>query len=256
MGKKNIEHHISVVMPVYNRHKFLDDAIGSVLKQDYKNYELIIVNDGSTLPGINKILNRYQILPNVSIYHKKKNEGPGSAINFGATKVKGDHFCRVDSDDMIVPEALRVLNEYINKYPEVSYFYSSRYVIDENSEAVTNDINHPDGLHKSQKFNKEKLVEVYHCNHLICWKKKDFLDVGGMREDILWAEDWDMALRMSEKFSFQNIDEALYLVRHYPGKRLTCFIDEEMKRIIVEDIVEKARRRRSLRSSNIREKKC
>ena len=191
-------------------------------------------------------MKKYKNHPNVSIIHKQKNGGPGSAINYGVLKVKGEYFCRLDSDDMLVPEALLVLDKYINRYPDVSYFYSSRYVIDENSKIVINGCTLPHGIHKSQKFNREKLLKLYHCNHLICLKKKDFLAIGGIGEDILWAEDWDLALRMSEKYLFQNIDEALYLVREYSGQRLTCSIDEQVKRIIVQEILDRAKRRRIL----------
>ncbi len=232
--KKSMENYLSIVMPVYNRAKFLEEAIESVLKQDYVNFELIIVDDGSTVSEVGKILKKYRHYPGVSVFHKQKNEGPGSAINVGALKVKGEYFCRLDSDDMLVPGTLTVLNKYINKYPNVSYFYSSRYVIDENSKIVITNRTLPYGIIRSEKFSREKLFKEYHCIHLICWRKKDFLAVGGMREKMLWAEDWELALRMSEKYLFQNIDEVLYLVREYPTDRLTCTISDEMKNKIIQ----------------------
>ena len=243
--KNEVEHHISVVMPVYNRIEFLQEAVESVLHQEYSSYELIIVDDGSTLLELKELLKRYRNHPKVSVFHKQRNGGPGSAINVGALVAKGEYFCRIDSDDMIVADALSVLNEYIKKYPNVSYFYSSRYVIDENSMLVISNWTLPDGIHRSQKFDRDRLLREFHCNHLICWKKRDFLEIGGMKENIKWAEDWELALKMSENYLFQNIYEALYLVREYSGQRLTCSVSEEMKINVVREMLNRAKNRSS-----------
>jgi len=242
--EKPIQKHISIVMPVHNRAKFLQEAIESALGQKYENYELIIVVDGPVNSDTMEILQKYKVNPHITIYQKQRNEGPGSAVNFGVSKAKSDYFCRLDSDDVLKPEAMSVLNEYIGKYPDVSYFYTSRYVIDENSKVVITHETLPDGMHRSRKFNKERLLKEYHCNHLICWKKKDFLSVGGMRENMFWAEDWELALRMSEKYLFRNIDEPLYFVREYSGERLTCTTSDEAKNRIVRKMLENLKKRK------------
>lgn len=244
--KKEVKNHISIVMPAYNRVEFLQEAIESVLNQEYTNFELIIVDDGSTLPEMKKMLRTYKDCSGVVVLYKRKHGGPGSAVNFGALRVKGEYFCRLDSDDKLIPGALTALNRYINKYPNVSYFYSSRYVIDENSKVVITNGTLPKGIYRSKKFSREKLLEEHHCNPLICWKKKDFLAVDGMCEDLLWAEDWELALRMSENYLFQNIDEALYLVREYPGQRLTCTTSNEIKEKIIQKILEEIKKRRNI----------
>lgn len=226
---KSLENLISVVMPVYNRGRFLEEAIESVLQQEYSNFELVIINDGSSIAEIKKILRKYEQHPCVAVVHKQKNEGQASAMNAGAQKVRSKYFCRLDSDDKLSPDALAVLNRYIYQHPEVSYFYSSRYVIDGNSKVVVTKGADPEGIHQSRKFDRQFLLEKYHCNHLICWRTADYLQAGGLREDIQWAEDWELAVRMSGKYLFQNIDEALYFYRESHANRLTNTISDAKK---------------------------
>jgi glycosyltransferase involved in cell wall biosynthesis len=225
----------SIVMPVYNRPEFIPEAIESVLAQNYPDFELLIVDDGSTDPQVHQILAKYKKQPRIRIY-RKHHGGPGSAINFAAARARFEHLCRLDSDDKLQSFALGTVNRYINASPGVSYFYSSRHVIDEYSQIVIGDKLATDGIYKSCVFDRLKLNEENICNHFICWNKRDFLAVGGMCEDMFWAEDWDLALRMAMHFDFQNIDEALYFVREYDGPRLTCAMNDAEKNAVVRDM--------------------
>jgi len=91
----------SLIIPVYNRPEEIDELLGSLSKQDYKeNFEILIIEDGSTMP-CDTIVNQYSQL-NIS-YHKKENSGPGDSRNFGMRKAKGDYFIIFDSD-CIIPQ--------------------------------------------------------------------------------------------------------------------------------------------------------
>ena len=102
---------ISIIIPVYNVEAYLDDCINSLLKQTYKNFEVILINDGSTdNSGI--ICDQYACKDNrIKVYHKI-NEGVSIARNFGLEKAKGEWVCFIDSDDWIKDETL----EYVSKY--------------------------------------------------------------------------------------------------------------------------------------------
>lgn len=103
---------VSIIMPVYNGEKFIAAAIQSVLNQTYKHWELIIINDGSKDKTEDVILNfsdtRIQ-------YFKHDNKGVSVARNKGLSKMKGDYFCFLDSDDLLSPRSiearLAVFNE-------------------------------------------------------------------------------------------------------------------------------------------------
>lgn len=93
---------LSVIIPIYNVKNYLEKCIESVLNQDYKNFELILVDDGST-DGSSLICDKYSCnSPNVFVYHQA-NSGVCAARNLGIEKATGDYLCFVDGDDYLEP---------------------------------------------------------------------------------------------------------------------------------------------------------
>ena len=120
----------SLIVPVYNVQKYIEKCISSILDQDYANYEIIIVDDGSTDKSaeiIDRIanLNRDKI---VSIH--QENKGLGGARNTGLEKATGKYVWFIDSDDTIAPYSLKHLDEFIQKQ-EVDILVFDRVAIDE-----------------------------------------------------------------------------------------------------------------------------
>lgn len=87
---------VSIIMPAYNAEKYIAEAIESVLKQDYPNFELVIINDGSN-DNTEKIINSYD--DKRIKYYKQENKGVGFARNQGLKNMAGDFFCFLDADD-------------------------------------------------------------------------------------------------------------------------------------------------------------
>ncbi len=103
---------ISIICPVYNNEKFLDDCIHSVLEQSFLEWELILVDDGST-DRSSTICDRYASLDKrIKAYHKN-NEGQWLTREFGISKAKGEYFIFLDSDDMLEVDALNTLDQAI-----------------------------------------------------------------------------------------------------------------------------------------------
>ena len=101
---------ISVIVPVYNASKSLDSCISSVCSQSYKNFELILVDDGSTDNSL-EICKKYQQVDNrITVVHQA-NAGVSAARNAGLTLARGEYFCFVDSDDEIAPSMLEKLHK-------------------------------------------------------------------------------------------------------------------------------------------------
>lgn len=105
---------ISVIVPVYNVKKYLEECINSILSQDYKNYEVILVDDGSN-DSSEKICDSYGNIGKIKIYHKK-NGGLSDARNFGLKKATGKYVCFIDSDDVVSRDYLSSMMHNINKY--------------------------------------------------------------------------------------------------------------------------------------------
>ena len=105
---------ISVVMPVYNAEKYLDQAIQSILNQTYKNFEFIIINDGSTDDSID-IIRKYQKKDKRVFLINKENAGISEALNDGIKISKGSFIARMDADDISLPKRFETQIKYIIK---------------------------------------------------------------------------------------------------------------------------------------------
>lgn len=108
---------ISIVLPVYNGEKHVEKAIKSVLNQSYSNYELIIVDDGST-DKTTRILSKFKNKENVRII-KKNNGGVSSARNAGISYATGDYLMFLDSDDELTDDCLCRLAQHIDEHKNI-----------------------------------------------------------------------------------------------------------------------------------------
>lgn len=99
---------VSIILPAYNREKFLPHAIDSILKQTYNNLELIIINDGSS-DNTEKICKNYSILDKRVIYFSDENKGPSAARNRGISQASGDYLMFLDDDDIFMVYAVEKL---------------------------------------------------------------------------------------------------------------------------------------------------
>ena len=106
---------ISVVIPIYNVEEYLHYAIDSLNRQTYKNFEIILVNDGST-DGSGELRDKYSVeYDNIKVYHKS-NGGLSDARNFGVQKSSGDFITFLDPDDFLDEYALELMYNLQKKY--------------------------------------------------------------------------------------------------------------------------------------------
>jgi glycosyltransferase involved in cell wall biosynthesis len=101
----------SVIIPVYNRPEEVAELLESLVAQEFKDFEVIIVEDGSTV-RCDQIIARYQHLLDI-VYFYKQNEGPGPSRNFGFSRARGDYFVIFDSDCILPPHYFRVVDDEI-----------------------------------------------------------------------------------------------------------------------------------------------
>jgi len=109
---KIAEKKVSVVIPFYNRRKEVLRAVDSVLNQTHKNFEIILVDDGSTddLSEVEKLAKKNS---NIKLYHNKENRGVSASRNFGISKSTGDYIAFLDSDDEFKPNKLEIQVHYM-----------------------------------------------------------------------------------------------------------------------------------------------
>ncbi len=104
----------SVIIPVYNRPSEVDELLDSLTKQSFTNFEILIIEDGST-DRCEEVVTRYQGQLNVS-YHYKENSGQGFSRNYGFERAKGDYFIIFDSDCLIPPHYFETVENYLNNH--------------------------------------------------------------------------------------------------------------------------------------------
>jgi glycosyltransferase involved in cell wall biosynthesis len=122
---------LSVIVPVYNTEEYLEDCIKSILKQSFKDFELIIVNDGST-DGSSAIINKYAATDSRIVVIDTVNKGVSNARNLGLRAAKGTYVGFVDSDDTIVPDMYQKLIDSIRANDSEMACCLIKQVIDRN----------------------------------------------------------------------------------------------------------------------------
>lgn len=217
---------LSVIVPVYNVEEYIDRCIKSLLNQTFKDFEIILVDDGSTdSSGVicDSYATKYERL--IKVVHKK-NGGLGSARNEGIKHAEGEYVDFVDSDDWMDRDSYKILNESCQKEgPDiVTYGYKkinngtivSKGVanFDEgfySKKEITNLIL-PDSIAQEKAFNQVELpVQMSAC---MCLYKNSFLKENDLRfesERIVLNEDWLFSIKcLCRASSFMVVHKELY----------------------------------------------
>lgn len=129
---------VSVIMPVYNARDFLVPALESILKQTYKNFEFLIVDDASSDNSWETITNYKKKYPSIKIYklNKNTNEAGNGALNKVLKFCKGKYIARMDADDIAHPQRLAKQVDFLEKNKEVIILGTQGVVIDKNGKIV------------------------------------------------------------------------------------------------------------------------
>ena len=196
---------VSVVMPVYNGSRYLHLAIESVLRQTYPNFEILVVNDGSTDDGATaRVAGRYG---KKLRYIEKPNGGVASALNTGLEKMKGDFFCWLSHDDIFLPHKLQrqvEMLEALNNRDVV--LYSDYQIIDERSKVLGT--RHLDNAMLMDKPLYSILRSAIHgCTLMI--PVRAFKEVGTFDTSLRTTQDYALWFKMIRHFSFHHMPEVL-----------------------------------------------
>lgn len=115
----------SIVTISYNQKDFLEEAMLSVINQDYDNYEYIVIDGGST-DGSQEIIKKYS--DKLKYWISEPDNGPANALNKGFAQASGDYYYYINSDDLLLPGALKFMNNFINKNPGYDFYYGDGYM--------------------------------------------------------------------------------------------------------------------------------
>ena len=195
---------ISIVTPSYNQGQFIEQTIQSVLNQDYKNYEHIIIDGGSTDNTID-ILKKYNHLQWIS----EKDSGQSNAINKGFSMAKGEIFAWLNSDDFYEENIFQSIADYFMGHKTCNFLYGDITYVDRNGkkafeikgEEITFEslLKNPDLIRQPSFF----------------WKKKNFVENGGLDESLDLVMDYDLFLKFIKSQTPGYINQNLSYYRFY-----------------------------------------
>jgi glycosyltransferase involved in cell wall biosynthesis len=200
----------SIIIPAYNRAKFLPATINSVLEQTFFEFELIIVNDGSS-DDTDEVTAPYLNEPRIQ-YFKIKNSERGAARNYGVNKSKGNYITFLDSDDIFLPKHLNTAFEKIQQLNTPAVFHLGYEIL------------HPDGtidsLPELPSPVNEKLLEGNFLSCMGVFLRRDVAVSNPFNEDrtLSGSEDYELWLRIAARYPIVVFPEITSRLINHEGR--------------------------------------
>lgn len=216
MSKDKHTPKVSVIIPTYNRASYLKEAIESVLAQTYKDFELIIVDDGST-DNTEEVVRSFD--DERIIYKKKQREGhPGKTRNVGLDLARGEYIAFLDDDDLWLPEKLEEQIKTMIKHPGFKASYTLFSITGE-GEVRKIHTRPKQKIHQGTIFPDLIKDGRIVCTPSICIHKDVIKKVGKFAEipELRSGQDYDLWLRIAKEFEFLCIPKHLVIVRFQPA---------------------------------------
>jgi glycosyltransferase involved in cell wall biosynthesis len=190
---------ISVVMPCYNAEKFISEAIESVICQDFTDFEFIIIDDGSMDHTI-EVIQSYSDERIVLI--KNKHASIISSLNTGLERAKGKYITRMDADDKMVPERLKMQYEHMETHPEITVCSSWMQLFNSSGlEKISKTVN---GVIKNPLY---ELLNENIIAHPTVMIRRDFLEKHKLRRQLEAVTKWcNKLIEKNHKFKIFNED--------------------------------------------------
>ncbi|WP_165021098.1 glycosyltransferase family 2 protein [Dysgonomonas sp. ZJ279] len=207
----------SIIIPLYNKENYIKKTISSVLGQTFTDYEVVIVDDGSTDNSLS-VLSNFQD-DRIKVY-SKENGGVSSARNFGIEKAQGKYIAFLDADDYWEEDYLQSVYNTILKFPNCQIFATAQTVLSNDGQTVN----------KCNNRDEDYFMINDYCSSAsafqtsgICAFKTSLVEVGGFRDGVKRGEDIDCWLRLAcnNKIAYCNVPKVVYNLETENGANLS-----------------------------------
>jgi glycosyltransferase involved in cell wall biosynthesis len=206
---------VSVIMPVLNGERYIDEAIESIIAQTYQNCELVLVDDGSTDSTYERVK---RFLPKLAIRYVRHESprGIAASMNDGVRNATGDMISFLDHDDTWLPEFLEAQVSYLEQHPDVGMVHSDFRTIDpdgnvlEESVARCRQRKRPSG-----SVFRELFLDSFIVGNSVLIRKECFERLGMFEESFRWG-DYHMWLRIARHYRVDYVDKVLTSYRQHP----------------------------------------
>lgn len=198
---------LTIGIPFYNAEKYFAFAIESVLSQTYKDWELILLNDGSSDNSLSIAKKFAEQDSRINVISDGKNKGLGARLNELAALSNGEYIARMDADDIMHPKRLETQLQILKDNPNIDVLGTNAYVIDEN-----------DLVFGMRYRENSGLIKVEHFIHPTIMAKKQWFVDNPYDEKAIRIEDAELWYRTKNKNNFMIINEPLLFYREFGGE--------------------------------------
>jgi len=228
---------VSVVMSAYNKGDFIGEAIESILGQSFPDFELIVVNDGST-DGSGEIIERYKRADSRLQAFDQPNRGVVYTANRGCALARGKYIARLDADDVAMPTRLERQVEFLERQPQVAVLGAGWYILGRGGKCLG-----PIAPAEDDGAIRE-LLPRRNCfaQSAVMMRTDVFRAVGGYRPAFPPAEDYDLWLRISDRYQMANLPYPLLYYRMHPQQATLNRMEQVAKAILATRAVTQRRR--------------
>ncbi len=201
---------ITIVMPTYNQAQYLTDALDGIFRQTLRDFELIVVNDGST-DATAQILAEYQRRHYFTVIHQENKKLPG-ALNAGFAHARGQYLTWTSSDNIMLPAMLQTLATALDRNPDVGLVYADWECISDTGESL--------GVVRTFDYDAHLLMRINYINACFLYRRECQERLGLYDPAYIYAEDWEYWFRIAEHFKLMRVPAILYQYRLH-GNSLT-----------------------------------
>lgn len=203
---------ISVVVPVYNvLTEQLWECIASVEDQLYDNWELILVDDCSTMASVREALKPYENKEKIHIIYRSQNGNISRCTNDGIAATKGEFIAFMDCDDVITEDALLEMVIKLNENPDYDFIYSDEDKLTDDGKRRYSPFFKPD-------WSPDFFMSQMYTNHLAIYRASIVKKIGGLRFAYDGAQDYDFTLRFMEQSDNKRVGHIPKILYHWRAR--------------------------------------
>jgi len=214
---------VSVIIPTYNRARLLGACLESIACQTYRDFEIVVVDDGSTD-------NTAEVaFAPLAHYFWQENQGVPGALNRALREARGEYIRFVASDDVLLPGALEAGVQVLEENPSVGLVYAQAWEV--NEKGMVTSLRKPGFAQGSYvRSGRKEVGRLLFWNHITCStvmvRRRCFDDVGLFDPQLRVGEDWDMWVRIAKKYDLAYVDRPLARYLKHTGN-ISMSIDIE-----------------------------
>jgi GT2 family glycosyltransferase len=213
---------VSVILPVYNGEAYLRAAVASIVEQSFRDFELLAIDGGST-DGSLRTLGEFAAGDERIRVVKQSGRGLVQALNEGVALARGEFLARMDADDVALPNRFEEQVAFLRGHPDVAVVGSAMTLINGDGRPIR-EMSYPQQPAEIAEALKAGSALAHPS---VMMRRAIVQDMGGYREILGFAEDYDLWLRMAERTSLANLPARLMFYRHHDAKRGCVFAFEQ-----------------------------